>query len=118
MQIPTEQPRSSTKVGLLWGSAAENQRQTGEDLVSATYSRAHSRLLPVLMTSLVASLGFLPMALSTGERAEMQKPLAGVVIGGLITSHLLTSLVLPAICPFFVRGLSVTDRLAGDDFAA
>lgn len=55
------------------------------------------RLRPVLMTALVASLGFLPMALSTGDGAEVQRPLATVVIGGLITSTLLTLLVLPAI---------------------
>ena len=103
--------------GLVWVSAAENRRQTGEDLDSATYATALSRLRPVLMTALVASLGFLPMALSTGDGAEMQRPLASVVIGGLITSTLLTSLVIPAIYPFFVRGLSVTDNLAGEEFA-
>jgi cobalt-zinc-cadmium resistance protein CzcA len=53
------------------------------------------------MTALVASLGFLPMALSNGDGAEMQRPLASVVIGGLITSTLLTSLVVPAIYPWF-----------------
>lgn len=58
---------------------------------------ALSRLRPVLITAAVASLGFLPMALSTGSGAEVQKPLATVVIGGLITSTLLTLLVLPAI---------------------
>jgi cobalt-zinc-cadmium resistance protein CzcA len=55
------------------------------------------RLRPVLMTALVASLGFLPMALSTGTGAEVQRPLATVVIGGLITSTALTLLVLPVI---------------------
>ena len=55
------------------------------------------RLRPVLMTALVASMGFLPMALSTGDGAEVQRPLATVVIGGLITSTMLTLLVLPAI---------------------
>ena len=59
------------------------------------------RLRPVLMTALVASLGFLPMALSTGDGAEVQRPLATVVIGGLITSTLLTLLVLPAIYKTF-----------------
>jgi heavy metal efflux system protein len=58
---------------------------------------AHTRLRPVLMTALVASLGFLPMALSHGAGAEVQRPLATVVIGGLITSTLLTLLVLPAL---------------------
>ena len=55
------------------------------------------RLRPVIMTALVASLGFLPMALSNGDGAEVQRPLATVVIGGLITSTILTLMVLPAI---------------------
>jgi cobalt-zinc-cadmium resistance protein CzcA len=61
------------------------------------------RLRPVLMTALVASLGFLPMAVSTGTGAEVQRPLATVVIGGLMTSTLLTLFVLPAL---YVRGES------------
>lgn len=61
------------------------------------------RLRPVLMTALVASLGFLPMALSHGDGAEVQRPLATVVIGGLITSTLLTLLVLPAIYKTFTK---------------
>jgi len=66
------------------------------------------------MTAFVASLGFLPMALSTSDGAEMQRPLASVVIGGLITSTLLTSLVVPAIYPWFAKGLSMKE---GDDDA-
>lgn len=61
------------------------------------------RLRPVLMTALVASMGFLPMALSKGDGAEVQRPLATVVIGGLITSTLLTLLVLPAIYKTFTK---------------
>ena len=61
------------------------------------------RLRPVLMTALVASMGFLPMALSHGDGAEVQRPLATVVIGGLITSTLLTLLVLPAIYKMFTK---------------
>jgi heavy metal efflux system protein len=61
------------------------------------------RLRPVLMTALVASMGFLPMALSQGDGAEVQRPLATVVIGGLITSTLLTLLVLPAIYKTFTQ---------------
>ena len=61
------------------------------------------RLRPVLMTALVASMGFLPMALSHGDGAEVQRPLATVVIGGLITSTLLTLLVLPAIYKTFTK---------------
>jgi cobalt-zinc-cadmium resistance protein CzcA len=62
---------------------------------------ALTRLRPVLMTALVASLGFLPMALSTGVGAEVQRPLATVVIGGVISSTLLTLLVLPVLYHFF-----------------
>ena len=57
------------------------------------------RLRPVMMTALVAALGFLPMALSTSAGAEVQRPLATVVIGGLISAPLLTLVVLPAIYP-------------------
>ena len=56
-----------------------------------------TRLRPVAMTALVASLGFVPMAMATGTGAEVQKPLATVVIGGLISATLLTLLVLPAL---------------------
>ncbi|MBA4054611.1 MAG: CusA/CzcA family heavy metal efflux RND transporter, partial [Marivirga sp.] len=62
------------------------------------------RLRPVLMTALVASLGFLPMALSSSAGAEVQKPLATVVIGGLVTSTLLTLVVLPVLYIYFERG--------------
>ena len=61
------------------------------------------RVRPVLMTALVASLGFVPMALATGTGAEVQRPLATVVIGGLITSTALTLLVLPAITALAAR---------------
>lgn len=62
---------------------------------------ALTRLRPVVMTALVASLGFVPMALATGTGAEVQKPLATVVIGGLISATVLTLLVLPALCVSF-----------------
>ena len=65
---------------------------------------AHVRLRPVLMTALVASLGFIPMALATSAGAEVQRPLATVVIGGLLTSTLLTLLVLPALYGWVSRG--------------
>lgn len=64
---------------------------------------ALTRLRPVMMTALVASLGFVPMALATGTGAEVQKPLATVVIGGLVTATFLTLLVLPALYKLFVR---------------
>jgi cobalt-zinc-cadmium resistance protein CzcA len=67
---------------------------------------AMDRLRPVLMTALVASLGFLPMALATSMGAEVQRPLATVVIGGLITSTALTLLVIPALYALVCRGRS------------
>lgn len=61
------------------------------------------RLRPVIMTALVASLGFMPMALSTSDGAEVQRPLATVVIGGLLTATILTLIVLPSIYKTFTR---------------
>jgi cobalt-zinc-cadmium resistance protein CzcA len=87
--------------GLVWVSAAEHLREEGKTPREAAEEAAMVRLRPVLMTALVASLGFLPMALSTTAGAELQRPLASVVIGGLITSTLLTTLVLPTIYPWF-----------------
>jgi cobalt-zinc-cadmium resistance protein CzcA len=72
-------------------------------LRDAVYQGAMTRLRPVAMTALVASLGFVPMAIATGAGAEVQKPLATVVIGGLITATLLTLLVLPALYLKFGR---------------
>ncbi|HVJ06492.1 MAG TPA: CusA/CzcA family heavy metal efflux RND transporter [Candidatus Saccharimonadales bacterium] len=76
-------------------------RQEGKSVEEAVTEGAKTRLRPVLMTALVASLGFVPMALSTGVGAEVQRPLATVVIGGLVTSTLLTLLVLPTIYRWF-----------------
>ncbi len=72
-------------------------REKGRDLERAVREGAMDRLRPVLMTALVASLGFVPMALSTSAGAEVQRPLASVVIGGLITSTVLTLFVLPVL---------------------
>lgn len=76
-------------------------RQEGKEAHDAAHEGALIRLRPVLMTAMVATLGFIPMAFSHGAGAEVQKPLATVVIGGLVTSSLLTLLVLPAIYPWF-----------------
>jgi cobalt-zinc-cadmium resistance protein CzcA len=95
--------------GLVWVSAAEHLRETGMPLGLVAHETALVRLRPVLMTALVASLGFLPMALSTSDGAEMQRPLATVVIGGLITSTLLTSLFVPCVYPWFARGLTYVE---------
>jgi cobalt-zinc-cadmium resistance protein CzcA len=72
-------------------------RTAGTPTVEAVFRGAEIRLRPVLMTALVASLGFLPMAVNTGLGAEVQRPLATVVIGGLITATVLTLLLLPAL---------------------
>ncbi len=72
-------------------------RRQGMGIRQATLEGAADRLRPVLMTALVASLGFIPMAFNTGPGSEVQRPLATVVIGGLITATLLTLLVLPTI---------------------
>jgi cobalt-zinc-cadmium resistance protein CzcA len=87
--------------GLVWVNAAEYLRADGFHVMTATREAAAIRIRPVLMTALVASLGFLPMAVSTTAGAEIQRPLATVVIGGLVTSTLLTALVVPAIYPWF-----------------
>ena len=76
-------------------------RQRGLSIETAVEQGSHTRLRPVLMTALVASLGFIPMAVSHGAGAEVQRPLATVVIGGLVTSTLLTLLVLPTIYRWF-----------------
>ena len=78
-------------------------RQEGLPVEEAVREGANTRLRPVLMTALVASLGFIPMALSTGAGAEVQRPLATVVIGGLITSTALTLLVLPSLYCWLLR---------------
>jgi heavy metal efflux system protein len=78
-------------------------RTEGHPLVDAVRVGALTRLRPVLMTALVASLGFVPMAIATGAGAEVQRPLATVVIGGVISSTILTLLVLPALYVLFRR---------------
>ncbi|MBS0267172.1 MAG: efflux RND transporter permease subunit [Planctomycetes bacterium] len=87
--------------GLVWVSGAEHLRAEGRPLEEAAEQTAVTRLRPILMTATVASFGFLPMALSTTPGAEIQQPLATVVIGGIITSTMLTTLVLPTIYPWF-----------------
>lgn len=83
--------------GLVMLTFIRQLRQDQPDLMQAIFEGASTRLRPVLMTALVASLGFIPMALSTGTGAEVQRPLATVVIGGILSSTLLTLLVLPVL---------------------
>lgn len=81
--------------GLVMISSIRALRETGMAVPDAVHTGALSRLRPVLMTALVASLGFVPMAIATGTGAEVQRPLATVVIGGILSSTILTLLVLP-----------------------
>lgn len=89
--------------GLVIIAFIERLRQEGRSVLAAVEEGALARLRPVLMTALVASLGFVPMALATGAGAEVQRPLATVVIGGIISSTVLTLLVLPALYVLFRR---------------
>ncbi len=83
--------------GIVMISFIQELRREGRSLDTAVREGALTRLRPVLMTALVASLGFVPMALSTGAGAEVQRPLATVVIGGILTSTALTLIVLPVL---------------------
>ena len=89
--------------GLVLISAINKRLAEGVEVATAVVDGAMERLRPVLMTALVASLGFVPMAIASGTGAEVQKPLATVVIGGLITSTILTLFVLPAITGMVLR---------------
>jgi cobalt-zinc-cadmium resistance protein CzcA len=83
--------------GVVLLSYVRTIQEAGKTAGDAAYEGAHVRYRPVMLTALVASLGFIPMALSQGMGAEVQRPLATVVIGGLITSTTLTLLVLPSV---------------------
>ena len=83
--------------GVVMLSFIKDLRERGMDLDTAIREGALTRLRPVLMTALVASLGFVPMALNVGAGSEVQRPLASVVIGGIISSTILTLIVLPAL---------------------
>jgi heavy metal efflux system protein len=96
--------------GLVMINSINQLFSAGIDKEQAIAEGAITRLRPVLMTALVASLGFVPMALAVGTGAEVQKPLATVVIGGLISSTLLTLFVLPVLCKVF---LTTTSKIPG-----
>jgi len=95
--------------GLVMLTYIKQLMSEGLPKLEAIYRGAHSRLRPVVMTALVASLGFVPMAVATGTGAEVQKPLATVVIGGLISATLLTLLILPALYARFGRDVDATE---------
>jgi len=89
--------------GVVMVSYINHLRDEGKSVTDAVREGALTRLRPVLMTALVASLGFIPMALATSAGAEVQRPLATVVIGGLITSTLLTLFLLPTLYGWFEK---------------
>ena len=89
--------------GLVMITFINKLREEGQPLEDAVMHGALARLRPVLMTALVASLGFLPMMLATGRGAEVQRPLATVVVGGILSSTALTLLVLPVLYRLFAR---------------
>lgn len=97
--------------GVVMVSYINKLREEGKSLADAVRQGAQTRLRPVLMTALVASLGFIPMALATSAGAEVQRPLATVVIGGLMTSTVLTLLILPMLYGWFERTRRVVGRL-------
>jgi len=90
-------PHVAVLNGLVMLSFIRALREEGRPLDAAIEEGCLTRLRPVLMTALVASLGFVPMALATGADAEVQRPLATVVIGGIISSALLTFVLLPVL---------------------
>ncbi len=83
--------------GLVMITFINHLRESGKRLDDSILEGSLTRLRPVMMTALVAALGFVPMALATGTGAEVQKPLATVVIGGIVSSTFLTLVVLPAL---------------------
>jgi cobalt-zinc-cadmium resistance protein CzcA len=97
--------------GLVMIAFIRRLREQGDPLGEAVRDGALGRLRPVLMTALVASLGFLPMALNVGAGSEVQRPLATVVIGGVVSSTLLTLLVLPALYRWLHRDAETQDEL-------
>jgi len=92
--------------GLVLVSTIKRLRSEGLELSAAVREGAESRLRPVLMTALVAAFGFIPMALSSGVGAEVQRPLATVVIGGILTSTALTLFALPVLYTLFGKKIS------------
>ncbi|PZO72081.1 MAG: CusA/CzcA family heavy metal efflux RND transporter [Sphingomonas taxi] len=101
--------------GLVMVSSIHDLMARGIDRVRAAHDGALARLRPVAMTALVASLGFVPMALGHGAGAEVQKPLATVVIGGLISATLLTLFVLPTLYARFGGWRASEDMTSGDE---
>ncbi len=104
--------------GMVLVSFFNHLREQGRALREAVEEGAITRLRPVVMTSLVAALGFLPMAFNTGLGSEVQRPLATVVIGGMISSTVLTLLLLPTLYLWLERSRNFWDLLTFDDSSA
>ncbi|MCA9485187.1 MAG: efflux RND transporter permease subunit, partial [Nitrospina sp.] len=103
--------------GVVLVSRLVELRKAGVAAGDAAREAALARLRPVLMTAMVAALGFVPMALATSAGAEVQRPLATVVIGGLVSATFLTLLVLPSVYPWFGKpkqGQDAEQRIPDD----
>ena len=96
--------------GVVMVSYFNQLRHAGSDVVDAVKEGAMRRLRPVLLTAMIASLGLLPMLLATGPGSELQRPLAVVVIGGLVTSTLLTLILLPTLYVWLEQRLMVREK--------
>lgn len=96
--------------GLVLVTFIKQRLEAGEPLERAVREGCLVRLRPVLMTALVAAVGFIPMAVNVGVGGEVQRPLATVVIGGIFSNTLLTLLVLPTLYTTFQRGRRSTER--------
>jgi cobalt-zinc-cadmium resistance protein CzcA len=96
-------------------SSLSQMREAGNATREAVLDGARRRLRPVLMTAFVASFGFIPVAISTSTGAEVQRPLASVVIGGLFSSTLLTLLILPVLYDWFGTGEGPVGRPIGSE---
>jgi cobalt-zinc-cadmium resistance protein CzcA len=102
-------------------AAIRTARETGRSVQDAVFTAARQRLRPVLATAITDAAGFVPMALSTGVGAEVQRPLATVVIGGVLTSTLLTLFVLPVVFPWFAgrrKAAEKPQKRCQEDFGA
>jgi cobalt-zinc-cadmium resistance protein CzcA len=98
--------------GMVLVACFNQLREEGRELLDAVVEGSMTRLRPVLMTAAVASLGFVPMALATGAGAEVQRPLATVVIGGILSSTFLTLVVLPVLYAWFEKRADAERRAA------
>ncbi len=96
--------------GVVMVSHINALRKEGKEMTEAVHQGASDRLRPVLITALVASLGFIPMALAQSRGAEIERPLATVVIGGLITATVLTLYILPLLYPWFSRKIDFSNN--------